>query len=290
MPSKKNKSIIHQVLFKGEEQLRLLSSVSRVLPEYLIIGAAKCGTTSLYNYLIQHPAVFASFKKEVHYFDYYFHKGENWFRAHFPKKSELDRREAQIGQRCITGESSPYYLAHPLSPQRVKALLPNVKMICMLRNPVDRAISSFNNQVRLGIESLTDFEEAINVEDERILGHEERLRSDPSYSSFAHKYFSYIRRGCYAEQLENWYRHFPKEQIMVIQSEKFYEDPAPYFKDVVKFIGLESWEPENYKVYNAGGEYDKMSDTLRRKLLYFYQPHNEKLFAMIGKRFDGWDS
>jgi Sulfotransferase domain len=289
MPSKKNKSIIHQVLFKGEAQLRLLSSVSRVLPEYLIIGAAKCGTTSLYNYLIQHPAVFASFKKEVHYFDYYFHKGENWFRAHFPKKSEISRREARISQHCITGESSPYYLAHPLSPQRVKALLPNVKMICMLRNPVDRAISSFNNQVRLGIEPLTDFKEAIRLEDTRIQGHEERLRNDPSYSSFEHKYFSYIRRGCYAEQLENWYQHFPKEQIMVIQSEKFYEDPAPYFNEVVNFIGLQPWEPEKYKVFNAGGEYDKMSDALRRKLLDYYQPHNEKLFEIIGQRFDNWD-
>jgi hypothetical protein len=159
----------------------------------------------------------------------------------------------------------------------------------MLRNPVDRAISSFNNQVRLGIDPLTDFEEAIRLEDTRIQGHEERLRNDPNYSSFEHKYFSYIRRGCYAEQLENWYQQFPKNQIMVIQSEKFYENPAPYFKEVVNFIGLNPWAPEKFKVFNAGGEYDKMSDTLRRKLLDYYQPHNEKLFQLIGKRFDGWN-
>lgn len=288
MSAKKKASFLDQILYKGEEKLRLWSGVNRILPEYLIIGAAKCGTTSLYNYLIQHPAVFSCFKKEVHYFDYYFHKGENWYRSHFTTQQKLESRERELNQHCITGESSPYYLAHPLSPQRVKALLPNVKMICMLRNPVDRAISSFNNQVRLGIEPITDFEEAIRLEDTRIQGHEERLRNDPSYSSFEHKYFSYIRRGCYAEQLENWYQHFPKDQIMVIQSEKFYENPAPYFKEVVNFVGLKSWEPEKFKVFNAGGEYDKMSDPLRRKLLEYYQPHNEKLFQLIGKRFDDW--
>jgi hypothetical protein len=288
MSAKKKTSFLDQILYKGEEKLRLWSGANRILPEYLIIGAAKCGTTSLYNYLIQHPAVFSSFKKEVHYFDYYFHKGENWYRSHFTTQQKLESRERELSQHCITGESSPYYLAHPLSPQRVKALLPNVKMICMLRNPVDRAISSFNNQVRLGIEPLTDFEEAIRLEDERIFGHEERLRNDPSYSSFEHKYFSYIRRGCYAEQLENWYQHFPKDQIMVIQSEKFYENPAPYFKEVVNFVGLNPWAPEKFKVFNAGGEYDKMSDTLRRKLLDYYQPHNEKLFQLIGQRFEEW--
>jgi hypothetical protein len=288
MSAKKKTSFLDQILYKGEEKLRLWSGANRILPEYLIIGAAKCGTTSLYNYLIQHPAVFSSFKKEVHYFDYYFHKGENWYRSHFTTQQKLESRERELSQHCITGESSPYYLAHPLSPQRVKALLPNVKMICMLRNPVDRAISSFNNQVRLGIEPLTDFEEAIRLEDERIFGHEERLRNDPSYSSFEHKYFSYIRRGCYAEQLENWYQHFPKDQIMVIQSEKFYENPAPYFKEVVNFVGLNPWAPEKFKVFNAGGEYDKMSVPLRRKLLDYYLPHNEKLFQLIGQRFEEW--
>jgi len=115
------------------------------------------------------------------------------------------------------------------------------------------------------------------------------LRSDPSYSSFAHKYFSYVRRGCYAEQLENWYRVFPREQILVLQSEPFYADPGPYFKEVVRFIGLQTWEPKAYKVFNAGGEYGKMSDALRSRLLEFYRPHNERLFEQIGKRFEGWD-
>ncbi len=289
MSLKKKKSLLSRILFKGEEKLRWLGGAHRILPEYLIIGAAKCGTTSLYNYLIQHPAVFPSFKKEVHYFDYYYHKGENWYRSHFPSHHELQKKEVAIAQHCITGESSPYYLAHPLSPERVKALLPNVKMICMFRNPVDRAISSYQNQVRLGIEKIMDFEEAIYQEESRIAGHEERLRKDPNYSSFEYKYFSYKKRGCYADQLENWFAQFPKEQIMIIQSEKFYENPAPYFKEVVNFIGLQPWEPEKYKVFNAGGEYDKMSDALRRKLVEYYQPHNEKLFEMIGKRFDGWD-
>ena len=285
----KKQSIYKGVTFKAEAFYRIATASARVLPEFLIIGAAKCGTTSLYNYLIQHPSVFASFNKEVHFFDYYHHKGESWYRSHFPTQQQVKRREQQTGQHCMTGESSPYYLAHPLSPERVKSLLPEVRLICMLRNPVDRAISSFYNQVRLGIEPLSDFEEAVQREDQRIEGHEQRLRNDPSYSSFAHKYFSYVRRGCYAEQLENWYRIFPREQILVLQSEPFYADPGPYFKEVVQFIGLQPWEPKAYKVFNAGGGYGKMSDGLRSRLLDFYRPHNERLFEQIGKRFEGWD-
>lgn len=289
MGEKQKLSLAGRLQWNAGRAYRRLTAGSRVLPSFLIIGAAKCGTTSLYNYLLQHPQVLPCFTKEVHYFDYYYHKGENWYRSHFPLLSEADRCRKSTGLSCITGESSPYYLAHPLAPERVKGDLPDVKLICMLRNPVDRAISSFNNQVRLGIEKLKDFDSAIDSEEDRIRGHEERLQAEPSFSSFEHKYFSYFKRGCYSDQLENWFRHFPKEQVLVIQSEPFFTQPSGAYRQVIEFLGLGFWEPPRYMVFNAGGEYREMKNDLRKRLLERYQPHNERLFELIGRRFDGWD-
>lgn len=289
MGQKQRLSFTGRLQWNVRNAYRRLTADSRVLPSFLIIGAAKCGTTSLYNYLLQHPQVLPCFTKEVHYFDYNYHKGEQWYRSHFPLRSETERCGEANGAPCATGESSPYYLAHPLAPERVRRDMPSVKLICMLRNPVDRAISSYNNQVRLGIETLKDFESAIDSEEDRIHGHEERLRADPSFSSFEHKYFSYFKRGCYADQLQNWFSHFPKEQVLVLQSEPFFTHPSGAFRQVVDFLGLRAWEPPRYMVFNAGGEYREMKAELRERLLVRYQPHNERLFELIGRRFEGWE-
>lgn len=280
--------VLRKIKNGSESLVRQITAGQRVLPGYLIIGAAKCGTTSLYNYLIQHQQVLPCYKKEVHYFDYYYHKGLSWYRSHFPKRSETQALALKTGGPVLTGESSPYYLAHPLAPGRVKESLPEVKMICMLRNPVDRAISSYYNQKRLGIESLATFEEAIEKETERITGHEERLREDPRYSSFAHKYFAYLHRGDYAHQIGNWYKLFPKSQILIIHSEAFYSNPSTHFLNVLRFLELPAWEPDQYKSFNTGGDYEKMDTALRNKLLDYFRPKNEALFQLIGQRFD-WD-
>jgi hypothetical protein len=280
--------VLRKIKTGSESLIRQITAGQRILPAYLIIGAAKCGTTSLYNYLIQHPRVLPCYKKEVHYFDYYYHKGLPWYRSHFPTRSETETQAHKAGGTVITGESSPYYLAHPLAPARVNETLPGVKMICMLRNPVDRAISSYYNQKRLGIETSGTFEEAIEKENERIQGHEERLRNDPRYSSFAHKYFAYLHRGDYAHQLQNWYKTFPASQILIIQSESFYADPSTHFLNALQFLGLKAWEPQQYKSFNTGGDYEKMDPALRSRLLDYYRPKNEILFQLIGQRFD-WD-
>jgi hypothetical protein len=160
----------------------------------------------------------------------------------------------------------------------------------MLRNPVDRAISSYQNQVRLGIESLPDFEAALDAEESRIKGHEERLVTDATYSSFEHKYFSYFHRGCYALQLKRWLDVFPAQQVLIIQSESFFANPANEFRRVLEFLNLPAVDPAGgYKVYNTGGEYTQMSEKTRTRLLEKYAPYNEELFRMTGNRFEGWN-
>lgn len=285
---RKKTTRLQQLHTKLNDQYRVLTGSKRMLPDFLIIGAAKCGTTSLYNYLIRHPQVLPSSKKEVHYFDYYYHKGLNWYRSHFASFKERDQSIKYKDQRIITGESTPYYFAHPLSPQRAFDLLPNAKLLCMLRNPVDRAISSYHNQVRLGIEKIKTFEEAIDKEAQRIKGEEEHLRIDPSYSSYNFKYYSYLRRSEYADQLENWLKQFPHKQLLVINSEEFYANPQPHFKKAVAFLNLDTWEPESFKIFNSGGGYEKIEDSLRKRLIEHFRPHNEKLFRLLGVRYD-WD-
>src|SRR5579863_6754349 len=126
-----------------QKAVRAASSRIRLLPDFMIIGTQKGGTTSLYNYLIDHPNISSIFKKEPHFFDFNFYKGVSWYRAHFPSLLEKYYSERVHGQKFITGEASPYYLYHPLVPQRIKETMPTAytKFIVLLRNPIDRAYS-----------------------------------------------------------------------------------------------------------------------------------------------------
>jgi hypothetical protein len=196
---------------------RHLTAPYRGWPSALIIGAQRSGTSSLFNYLVEHPDVRAPVTKEVHYFDLHFSKPVRWYRGRFPY------RRALCGG-VLTLEASPYYLAHPLAPQRAARLLPEVKLIALLRNPVDRALSHYHHEVRGGRESLS-FAEAIEREAERLAGEEERLASDPEYYSFSHHRYSYTTRGLYLRQLRHWVAHYPRAQLLVLQSECLFRDP-----------------------------------------------------------------
>ncbi|HEX5003127.1 MAG TPA: sulfotransferase domain-containing protein [Bacteroidia bacterium] len=263
--------------------LRSLNSNKRALPDFIIFGAAKGGTTSLFNYLAAHPDVLPPIKKEIHYFDRNYRKGDNWYRMHFPLKQQLNKN----GRLCITGEASPYYISHPLVPARIKKLVPDVKLIALLRNPIDRALSNYQHMVRLGIETQS-LEKALELEESRIAGERDKLIQDPCYYSYNHHHFSYINRGIYHKELEPWFDIFPREQLLINSSEQFYEEPDKVFSSVVRFIGLNDWSPEQFKAFNSGGDYAPISPELRKKLQDFYRPHNETLFKMLGTRFH-WD-
>jgi hypothetical protein len=264
---------------------RSLNSSRRVLPDFIIIGAAKGGTTSLFNYLVEHPQVAEPLKKEVHYFDRNFHRGVNWYRMHFPTSAYMETHSN--GSKFVTGEASPYYLSHPLAAIRMKELLPQVKMIALLRNPIDRAISNYQHMVRLGIEKES-LERALELEQERTEGEREKLLSSNTLYSFNHHHFSYLARGLYATELEPWFAHFPKEQFLINSSEAFYENPAQVFNQSLEFIGIGPWQPPQFKTFNSGGDYKPVEPALRSRLSNFFKPHNEKLFEKLGVRFD-WD-
>ncbi|MBO1513128.1 sulfotransferase family protein [Metabacillus bambusae] len=247
------------------------------IPHFLIIGAQKCGTTSLYNYLIQHPQIIPALSKEVHFFDIYFEKGMDWYRNQFPSLES---------KRWITGEASPYYLFHPHAPKRIHQFIPKIKLIVLLRNPVDRAYSHYHHQVRMGTEPLS-FNEAIKKEESRLKPERIEILKNENYHSPIYQNCSYLARGRYVEQLKNWMNFFSMEQFLIIRSEDFYSNPTLIFHRVLDFLGVQMLELKQYTKHNFG-DYPKLNSQFRNELLTYFEPYNRELYDYLGVDF-GWD-
>lgn len=262
----------------------------RLLPDFIIIGVARAGTTSLYEYLVEHPNIASASRKEVHFFDYNFQNGISWYRGQFPYIIQKHYVETIRQRNFITGEASPYYIFHPYAPTRLAESLPFVKLIVLLRNPVERAFSHYSWEVSWGTETLS-FEDAIAREAERIKIGSENLAT---HYSFNHQHFSYLIRGVYADQLETWFSLFPREQFLILKSEDMYKEPATIFKQTVEFLKIPYIEPKalkkEYKQYNKPKHSSppKMDPALRQRLVEYYEPHNARLYALLGRDF-GWD-
>lgn len=252
---------------------------SRALPDFLIIGAQKSGTTSLYEYLREHPHVIPASKKEIHFFDTKFYKGNRWYQSHFPKRKELTNK--------ITGEASPSYLFYPNSAKRIYNLIPDVKLIVLLRNPVDRAISSYFHQQQKGREKLS-LEKALDAEEERLAKFKRKLGYGllSSKSSKKYRQFSYKERGLYAQQLRTFFQYFPKEQIWIEQAERFFTETQNVLQEVFEFLHIDNtFTPDDLNPRNVH-HYDQISPKIRKKLYDYYQQPNKELFQLIGKKFD----
>jgi hypothetical protein len=249
---------------------------ARALPDAMIIGAMKSGTSSLHHYLTQHPQVIAPLRKEVHYFDLNFGRGESWYRANF----------GRAGQAGVNLDSSPYYLFHPQVPQRAHALVPDARLIVLLRDPVRRAYSHYWHERDKGRESLS-FEDAIAAEPDRIGSDHERLVRGEIERSEAHQYFSYVARGRYAEQLERWLLAYPRERLMVLRFENFVRDPQSGLGEALRFLGLPPMERAvRFEARNTR-KYPPLAPATAERLREYYAPHDRRLEALLGRAL-GW--
>lgn len=255
---------------------------ARMLPSFLIVGAQRCGTTSLYRALVQHPAIVRPpLRKGVHYFDTDYARGPMWYRAHFPLLGTARRVTADTGLPAATFESSPYYLFHPLAGERIAADLPGVRLIVLLRDPVERAYSAFTHERARGFET-EDFERALELEPERLAGEEARLRADPTAYSHAHQHHAYVARGHYAEQLQRLEKLVGRDRLHVVDSQDFFDDPEPAHAAVLEFLGLPARGRPVFDQHNARPR-SPMSDEVRSRLDAHFRPLDERLEAWWGK-------
>ena len=253
----------------------------RMRPDFLIVGAQRCGTTSLFRDLAAHPAVVPPlFQKGIHFFDMHYGRGLRWYHGHFPVAALARRRVAATGARPITGEASPYYVFHPLAPRRIAADLPGVKLIVLLRDPVERAYSAHRQETARGFET-EPFERALDLEPTRLSGEVEKMLADPGYVSFGHQHHAYLARGQYAEQLAVLFELFGRERVLVLDSAEFFTRPRDVWSGVLAFLGLPHWEPADFEQHNARPS-KPLPEHLRRRLDEHFAPHDERLARLLG--------
>jgi hypothetical protein len=256
-------------------RLRRPTASLRMLPDFLIIGAQRCGTSSLYRWLGGHPEVAASLRKEIDYFARYNDRGMGWYRSHFP----LRVRNRQ------TFEATPDYLLHPLAATRAKAVVPNAKLVALLRDPAERAYSQYQHMIRRGYETL-EFDAALDAEHDRISGEFAEIAADPDYDCVNLRRFSYVHRGQYAQHLERWFAEYPADRMLVLRSEDLYERPDKTFAQLLEFLDLAPWQPDEFeRISYRGPERGALPGTTRERLIEEFKAPNEQLFALLDRDF-----
>lgn len=260
----------------------------RQLPSFILVGAQRAGTTSLFRALSSHPSIFsANFHKGVNYFDVNYTRPFSWYQGHFPTEAALQRRARGTLAAPITFEASGYYMFHPCAAERIARHLPDVRILAMLRDPVERAYSAWKHESARGYES-EPFESALELEDHRLAGEIERLRTDDGYYSFAHRHHAYRRRGEYADQLRRLLEFFPVDRLHVIDSETFFEQPESTYTGVLDFLGLPPILPDRFDRWN-GRPSSPMADSTRAALRERFAGPDQALADLLGRR-PAWSS
>ncbi|SFH87596.1 sulfotransferase family protein [Planctomicrobium piriforme] len=229
------------------------------LPDLLIAGTVKGGTTSLHFYLSQHPLVHSGLRKEVHYFDKSYHRGERWYRKHFTR---------QPGG--IVLDSTPNYIYFEGACERILKLMPTVKIVLLLRDPVYRAFSHFQHSCRRKFEGRS-FDDAVrqDMHDFKKLG----AFGDDSLENGFH---SYVRRGVYAPQVKRLQAAFG-DQLLVFRSKDFFQSPLAITNQVLRHCGLTELPTLEFEQFNKGDYKQTMSPEIKQELEQFFAPHNAEL-------------
>lgn len=254
----------------------------RSTPDFLVIGAHRCGTTSLFKALSAHPQLLRPpVNKGTDYFTLHYHRKPNWYRGHFPLTLPGRLRTARYGGPLVF-EACTYYLFHPFAMERIARDLPHVKLVVMLRDPVERAFSAYKHELARGFEWEQSFDRALDLEEERLTGEVERMRNDPTYESFAHRHHAYRLRGQYADQLARVQELFPSDQLHILESESFFADPRTVYRNLLAYLGAREFEPAHFDQHNARPSSPMPAGT-RRALEDYYAPHDEKLAGLLGR-------
>ena len=278
--TKERRRLVARTTRRVTEPFARATANRRMLPTFVIVGAQRAGTTSLYKYLAEHPDVGrVRLGKGVHYFDTNAHESIDWYKAHFP----LDPARVPFRQTPKqVGEGAPYYMFHPECPRRIDETLPGVKVIAILRDPIERAHSQWAHEFARGYETL-EFEDALDAEADRLAGTEAQLVA-PDGRSFEHQHHSYVARGQYADQVERLWSQFGRDRVLVLSSTELFGDPASAYAETLSFLGLAP-NDANFEVHNARS-YSKIEPEVEARLAERFSDSNERLVEMLGPKFD----
>ncbi|MDH4117005.1 MAG: sulfotransferase [Acidimicrobiia bacterium] len=259
---------------------RMAFPTKGMLPNVLVIGAQRAGTSSLYRYLGSHPQVVASIRKEVEYFSTRMSMGERWYRAHFPLVSRPE----------VTFEATPDYMLHPLAAKRAATRIPDLRAVALLRDPVTRALSQYGHQRRLGKEPL-EFLDALKAEPDRIRGDLARFDDDPDHPGVAVRIHGYVERGRYAQQLQRWFDTLGRERVHVIRTEDLWADPHATYGALLDFLGLDEVFPQAFSNYSytpqVGGERAGMTPEAEAFLREALADEISRVSELLGRDL-GW--
>lgn len=252
---------------------RRATQSSRQLPGAIIVGAAKAGTTQLFAYMLRHPRCFGPVNKEIHYFSYWHERGLPWYRAQFPLRQRVER------VRGICLEASPSYLPTPEALRRMHEALPHAAIIAILRDPITRAFSHFQHQRTRRREART-FDEVVasSVGSTNALGPTSAME------------IKYVANGYYARHLEALLQIYPREQVLILDSDDLFDDTNRVCQQVFGFLGLEPFDVQPDKIYNRGFYRETIDDATRELLREHFRPHDEWLVQLTGRRFRWMDA
>lgn len=246
-----------------------LKTINKREPAFIIIGAGKCGTTSLFQYLSQHPQILPPINKEIDFFNFNFTQGSDWYLAHFPTLPDE--------QKFITGEASPSYFSYLHVERRLYELFPQTKIIILLRNPVARVFSHYHHKIREGAEKRS-LEAALNSELNAI-----RQATEAQLSYIR----GYLGISMYVYKLKRWLSLFPKERVLILKSEDLYENPAATMSETCNFLNIAELKAIAYNRHNSGA-YKLQDDKLKQQLKIFFRGYNQQLETFLDRQFD-WD-
>ncbi len=267
-------------------------------PTFLIIGAQKCGTTALYHYLCQHPEILPPSEKEIDYFwlDHLYGKGTDWYLSHFPRPYFFYKNKS------ITFEASPHYLFHPEAAKRIYDFNPAMKITILLRNPIDRAFAQFQMYQRKR-KSLQQLDNSIAKHKAVVQQFFMQLKEAAFFNNFdaavaielamlkQHKQSVpyLLEQGLYAEQIANYLQYFPREQVLILQTEKMLSHSQAILDETTTFLGCQkfTWPKDQLKKQNEGNYSEKINPKTYLALKAFFEEPNYTLYQLIGQDF-GW--